>query len=135
MRNVYFQRANFLIIDKIPGNEKYFEIVSTTSKSQPRESLCAEITNKLSMEEGGFLRETVDNEERSSPLPWRSNSTANVDVVPNFAKRVLPDEDRRNYSGCTKCSSLSFSQEFSDAFGVLLCATCRRKEKLISKVL
>jgi hypothetical protein len=86
------------------------------------------------MEEGGFLRETVDDEERSSPLTRRSNSTANVDVVPNFAKRALPDQEPRIYSGCTKCNSLSFSQEFSDAFGVLLCATCRRKEKLVSKV-
>lgn len=87
------------------------------------------------MEEGGFVREAVGLEESAGPSSRRPNSAAEVDIVPNFARRVLSHDGLgSSYSGCTKCSNLSFSQEFANAFGVYLCITCRRKEKLISKV-
>lgn len=37
-------------------------------------------------------------------------------------------------SGCEKCNSLTFSQEWYKAFGVMLCTGCTRSERLISKV-
>lgn len=37
-------------------------------------------------------------------------------------------------TGCSKCSSLSYSDEYFKAFNVFLCNQCRRGEKLISKV-
>ncbi|KAK9828674.1 hypothetical protein WJX72_001467 [[Myrmecia] bisecta] len=35
--------------------------------------------------------------------------------------------------GCSGCNSLSFSQEFYDAFNVVLCNQCKQDEQLISK--
>lgn len=38
------------------------------------------------------------------------------------------------YRGCSGCGSLSFSQEWYEAFKVLLCNRCKEHEHLISKV-
>ena len=37
--------------------------------------------------------------------------------------------------GCTSCGNLSFSQEWYEAFGVVLCIGCKAQEELIPKVL
>lgn len=36
--------------------------------------------------------------------------------------------------GCSHCGNISFSQEWHKAFGVMLCNSCKKEEKLISKV-
>ena len=33
-----------------------------------------------------------------------------------------------------KCGSMSYSQEYMEAFGVALCSACKRDDKLITKV-
>lgn len=82
------------------------------------------------MEGGGFIVEPVaegeivtGNRARSDPQP----STRSV-TSPGHERVALQG------SGCSKCSSLTFSEEFSKSFGVLLCNQCRRSESLISKV-
>ncbi|GAB4817316.1 hypothetical protein N2152v2_004362 [Parachlorella kessleri] len=35
--------------------------------------------------------------------------------------------------GCTRCSSLTWNQEWLEAFGVRLCNQCKREEPLVSK--
>ena len=46
---------------------------------------------------------------------------------------VVPGKDGYS-SGCSRCSSLSYSEDFWRAFGVRLCMQCRKNENLISKV-
>lgn len=83
------------------------------------------------MEGGGFF---IDD----TPRPLEP-STSNKRPVALQAQPSRPEEvdytanlgDSRN--GCSRCTSLSFSEEFRSVFGVLLCNACRRQEKLISK--
>jgi hypothetical protein len=62
--------------------------------------------------EGGFF---VEGEDEQAPPP------AQVSAQPSKP-------------GCTRCSSLSWNQEWLEAFGVRLCNTCKREQPLISKV-
>ena len=45
------------------------------------------------------------------------------------------DPADHRHGGCQVCGSLTFSQEWFDVFGVVLCNACRREEQLISKAL
>lgn len=48
-------------------------------------------------------------------------------------RRLLSMSKPSSY-GCQVCGSLTFSQEWHEAFGVILCNSCKMEESLISKV-
>lgn len=59
-----------------------------------------------------------DDPGRAAPAPaWGAHPAAAADPA----------------AGCSKCSSLSYSDEFFKAFGVLVCNQCRKGERLVSK--
>lgn len=37
-------------------------------------------------------------------------------------------------AGCEKCGSLTFNQDWFNAFAVMICSRCSKTEKMISKV-
>ena len=47
---------------------------------------------------------------------------------------LLPTPGPALPQGCSRCTSLSFSQQWAEVFGVVLCSQCQRGEPLISKV-
>jgi len=42
-------------------------------------------------------------------------------------------EDDPRSRGCEHCGSITFSQEWFDTFGVVLCPSCKQDEELITK--
>ena len=84
--------------------------------------------------DGGFLPETAATraaEFRRGPDAWATDPlppSAALLAVAEAGPEVPPD------SGCSRCTSLSYNQEYYKAFGVLLCNSCKRDEKLVSKV-
>ena len=86
--------------------------------------------------EGGFIPEPEPEAERlTSPgnrIPDQRQSPAFQ--PPSAQQWTQNGSSNRHGSGCSKCTSLSYSDEYFKAFGVFLCNQCRRSEKLISKV-
>jgi len=76
------------------------------------------------MEGGGFIPDSVENVAKRS---------GRADHSRNPCQRAEPSSGSACPRGCSKCQSLSFSDEFFKAFGVLLCNNCRRSEQLLSK--
>jgi len=95
--------------------------------------------------EGGFL--VPEEEDTASPQQdgrtYRDSKDVNLgsntyavssSQVGIFSGlNVVPGREGSS-SGCSGCSSLSYSEDFWRAFGVRLCMQCRKKENLISKV-
>lgn len=70
------------------------------------------------------LEHAVQQREASSTLPsWALSS-----------ERSASQEGIQSRRGCERCTSLSYSEEYHKAFGVMLCNVCRKSESLISKV-
>jgi hypothetical protein len=76
--------------------------------------------------EGGFIRES---QAAVEPLKERITGTTR-----GHPAASVPNRGATPSSGCTRCRSLSYSQEWLDAFGVVMCDRCKRDEKLVSKV-
>jgi len=87
--------------------------------------------------DGGFITDTVEHESKTC----RNHATVSYifsNNRDNEPKGGLSQEGRATLlghsSGCQKCSSLSFCDDLFNAFGIFICQTCRKNEKLISKV-
>ncbi len=117
-----------------------------------RASLSANRLQSIPAMEGGFL-------PSSEPLPPRYASTGSWSQAagqrgtqpapPAQQARVQrpaaaaaaawdggepPDLELEAQGGCSRCPSLSFRSDWLKAFGVVLCNTCSKEERLISKV-
>jgi DNA repair protein len=82
--------------------------------------------------EGGFIIEPDIEAKKSSPS---RRYDPNEDLIHASSQHVWEQQgsDQNSNIGCSKCNSLSYSDEFFKAFKVMLCNQCRRNEKLISK--
>jgi len=82
--------------------------------------------------EGGFIIEP--DTEAAKSLPSRQYDP-NEDLIHASSQHFWEQQgsDHNSNIGCSKCNSLSYSDEFYKAFKVMLCNQCRRNEKLISK--
>ena len=87
--------------------------------------------------DGGFITDQVEHESKT----YRSHGVISHTLINNRNSEPssgLNQEERATLlghsSGCQRCSSLSFCDDLYQTFGVFLCQTCRKNEKLISKV-
>lgn len=83
------------------------------------------------MADGGFLRESSPPTGGALPLSGQGGREPPTLTAPPPRP---PPADSVAASGCSRCTSLSFNQEWLAAFHVALCNTCRQNEKLVSKV-
>lgn len=86
--------------------------------------------------EGGFIIEPdVEAEKPSTSRRFNNSHDPNEDLIHQASQAFWEQQgpDQNPNCGCSKCSSLSYSEEFFKAFNVMLCNGCRRNEKLISK--
>jgi DNA repair protein len=85
--------------------------------------------------EGGFIVEP-DLEAEKPSTSRRFNPQDYTDDLIHSASQAfweLQGAEQSPQCGCSKCNSLSYSDEFFKAFNVMFCNQCRRNEKLISK--
>ncbi|KAL6783876.1 XPA1 [Auxenochlorella protothecoides x Auxenochlorella symbiontica] len=82
------------------------------------------------MADGGFLRESSPPTGGALPLSGQGGRETPTLTAPPPRP---PPPDSVAASGCSRCTSLSFNQEWLAAFHVALCNTCRQNEKLVSK--
>ena len=82
------------------------------------------------MEGGGFIPE-------GEPVASAQQQQQQRRPAPPAAPRAHHDDlllaGGRDASGCEHCGSLTFSQEWFNAFGVVICNQCKADVKLITK--
>eukprot|EP00890_Picochlorum_soloecismus_P005771 jgi/Picsp_1/6195/NSC_03549-R1_xeroderma pigmentosum group a len=86
--------------------------------------------------DGGFITDKVEHENKTYSYHETASHTISNDRD-SEPKGGLTQEGRATLlghsSGCQKCPSLSFCDDLYKTFGIFLCNTCRKNEKLISK--
>ncbi|CAG9463511.1 unnamed protein product [Pedinophyceae sp. YPF-701] len=83
---------------------------------------------------GGFLPEQTGGEGQGTDAANARNDIPrpeHVGAAPDEYGFVDGHED--DGAGCSRCASLSYSQEYLNAFGVRLCATCKSEDGLLPK--
>lgn len=88
--------------------------------------------------DGGFITDEVEHESKTYGSHGAISHTIKNDRYSGPTGSSLSQEERATLlghsSGCQRCSSLSFCDDLYQTFGIFLCQTCRKNEKLISKV-
>lgn len=103
------------------------------------------LRGEASSQKGSFQ---IDTRLSSPALACQTNSYEENNTNQKSTKLLIPPPESNPQTsfvtedeytgglrrGCSECASLSYSQEYHQAFGVFLCNMCKKSENLISKV-